>query len=55
MGVDVEGGESLAPVEEVKGPWRQTCVAVPMVWSLSHRLPVLVIGFTLLRICVNEV
>lgn len=55
MGVDVEGGESLAPIEEVKGSWRQDFVTVPMVWSLSHRLPALVIGFTLLRICVNEV
>lgn len=49
--VDVEGGESLVPIEELEGTWKQNHVAVSVVWSLGQRPAVFVTGivvFTLL-------
>lgn len=43
-GQDVGGGETLAPVEEVEGPWRQIRVAVSTVRSLGHGPPTIVTG-----------
>lgn len=50
-GEGVGGGEALAPVQEVEGPWRQSHVAVSTVWSLARGPPICVTGVQWLPSC----